>query len=151
MQREIRILLVACALTLSPQTATPQNASPRTVQIVGVRLLPDRIQKGTSKCVQFDVAVETNTTTLADGPRLVLSGVKSSSMPAEMGIDPAEEVIDATLSGPAIFHLGVCPREGAWTIAGKIKVSAAILGVGPEGKFKILEAENAIAELTVDP
>lgn len=151
MQREIRILLVAGALVLAPRTATTQNANPSTVQIVGVRFSPDHLPKGASKCASFDVAIDTNTTTLADGPRLVFSVVKAGSMPPEMNIDPAENVIDVTLSGPAIFHLGVCPRGGTWTVAGKIKVLAAILGVAPEEKFEISRTQQWMAELTIDP
>lgn len=148
MHRRLGVFAV-CTLTLLSQSIEKPNAT-RTVQITGMRVSPDHLPKGSSKCALVSVTVDTNTTTLADGPRIVLSMVKSSSMPPEISIDPPEQAIDATLSGPAIFNFDLCPARGTWAIVGKIKAGAAILGVGPDGKFKF-DRGGTVAELTIDP
>lgn len=83
----------------------------------------------------------------ASNPTLHMGFQKYNSFPPAITPEITPDGLIVTLSGPATIHVRVCTSN---ELAGQLKVSAAIVGVGPEKDYFVKEPDSAtVADITV--
>ena len=107
-----------------------------TVQITLISVSPASPLWGhQSECVWVTVEVAVSGANIVDKPTLALAVAGYTTTPPEVKVDVQPPDIDATLSGPAAFQFKACSPSKT---PGTFTVAAAILGVAPRAKFKVL-------------
>jgi len=106
-----------------------------TVQISSVYLSPVDVSDRAPNCRWVTVRIAVEKEQSGEDPTVVLSFAKFASFPPEISVEITPPWISATLAGSSAFHIRVC---SSYKMPGRFEVEAAILGVGPREKFKIL-------------